>query len=391
MGVMGGGDFPTGVWFFNQFSETKFDADPSLAKAIVGEEPIIGDSCVISSYGHDGIGHQMEAKLSCIAVAEVMDNMVYAHRPMDVAQHGSNATASEMFFGIQRALSSLSSAVLFNKKTMNVQPRNPLPYIGQCHKASWFDEHIRIPACYKSSKLNETVVFTSDNCWDYFYCELKRNPKRIKTLWQTKIAPSLKEALQDSPLLRQLTKDSLLHPSIIGHEKLRVVAHVRRGDAGGRGVPANLFRALINKLIIAWGEGKPLDIVIHTDGEDEKVIRETGVEKTSDINLQVFGRDSKVSVEKACYDMIHADIFLASVSSLSNTCGLYRDKHPSTILYPENTERIGLAGLGWSMVRARGSNVLIYNNSDGQWNDAREDFFIDLIDQAISKRTLLEI
>lgn len=382
--------------------------------------------CLISAYGTDGIGHQMESKLSCIAAASVLDDVVYAHHPIDKVAHGADAESLEYFFGLQDALSKLgpSIATLFDESTMSKEKRSPLPGSSQCHKSSWFDENIRLPACHGAQeeaalgdKDNKLAVFTADNCWDFFYCELQRNPTKVKHLWYSHIAPVLSEALHLSPVFRRLravaVEQHRQRRLKANDQNIKIVAHVRRGDAGGRQLPGSYFTGLLHKLINASvltssssSHNMVVDIVIHTDGKTDAVTKEIGLEDIIEtindndnnivVNLQVFGRDNKsITVEKACFDMVHSDIFIASKSSFSITCGMYRNKHPATNVYPKDTKGYRLTNLGWSMVSAGSEdNVLFYDRMDDNdsstnkaWSDAGEEFFNGLIDHAISSTT----
>ena len=59
---------------------------PSLPMASSSMAPTRNE-CLISSFGTDGIGHQMEAKLTCIATAAALDGVAYVHYPLH-AGHG---------------------------------------------------------------------------------------------------------------------------------------------------------------------------------------------------------------------------------------------------------------------------------------------------------------
>lgn len=101
----------------------------------------VGNSnkCLISRRGNDGIGHQMEAKLSCIGAAAMFPGSVaYVHRPLESdrwtrsAEGGgggrTNRTAAndlEGLFGIPGALAALGG-LAYDDWTMETVRREPL-------------------------------------------------------------------------------------------------------------------------------------------------------------------------------------------------------------------------------------------------------------------------
>jgi hypothetical protein len=58
-----------------------------------------GQRCLLSCSGRDGIGHQIEAKLSCIAVA-IQLGFEYINFPIVQTEHNTNANHLDTFFNL---------------------------------------------------------------------------------------------------------------------------------------------------------------------------------------------------------------------------------------------------------------------------------------------------
>ena len=292
---------------------------------------------------------KIQAKLSCIAVAAASRGQLsYAHRPMDAAQHGANASKAEDFFGVGHAVPKLPYAVAYNAGTMMTRERSPLPFLGVCHETSWFDGGIRGPACEKAASGSEErrVVFQADNCFDEFYCGVIGNDQGgAAATWRNKVLPVLRGALFRTIDNRTLVSSQ--HPGI-----LLVTAHARRGDAKTRGARGAHLQSVIRGLGRAWN-GR-VNVTIHTDGHTKEVLEEIGTNSEDGrINVHALGSGDGVSLEAACLDIIRADVFLASDSSLSRACGLYRDQDPSTVVYPSSAflRPHLLARFGWTVAK----------------------------------------
>ena len=69
------------------------------------------NNCFASSASSDGIGHQMEGRLSCIGLAEMLFGISYMHKKMIQADHGINATLVaeiENYFGLSNSFGTVS-------------------------------------------------------------------------------------------------------------------------------------------------------------------------------------------------------------------------------------------------------------------------------------------
>lgn len=270
-----------------------------------------GRPCLVTSYSEDGIGHQMEAKLSCIAAAAASGgSLAYAHRPMDAAHHGADPLGAELFFGISRALSGIPSALAFDNETMVVKERSPLPWRGMCAQQSWFDKGIRNRACAEAANEPRRAVFEADNCFDEFYCGMMaKDPAATARIWREDFLPALRRTL--------MLPEGTNHTSTFerGPGVLSIAVHARRGDAKSRGAKGWHVRAITLGLARAWNG--TVDVVVHTDGARTDVLNEIGIEAGGDTGIRVraYGSGDGKTLELACMDFVQADVFLASDST----------------------------------------------------------------------------
>lgn len=171
---------------------TAFTGEVALARAAAG-------SCLITASGTDGVGHRMEAAITCIAVA-AEQNMTYVHTPLVAIEHGEHAAVMERFFGfskhyptvgelgltINTIIGATSSTIISPNTTGTdtaararaalVVARKPLPRIGSCRESRWYGTGAK--ACRRD---RSSTVHTADNCFDQFWCETRKSAE----LWET--------------------------------------------------------------------------------------------------------------------------------------------------------------------------------------------------------------
>jgi len=110
--------------------------------------------CLISQYGVDGFGHQLEGKLSCMIAAEINPNFTYIHRPFKSMEHGTHSGEAERFSGNGTGFirhEELNFNFTFQEKT-------PPVFILQAAVNQ-----------SKDIRCNDTTIYTTDNCWEYIY------------------------------------------------------------------------------------------------------------------------------------------------------------------------------------------------------------------------------
>eukprot|EP01041_Mallomonas_annulata_P004520 gene4520-8977_t len=107
--------------------------------------------CLISQFGKDGFGHQLEGKLSCIITDWFSKRMSYVHIPFGSMEHGTIGEYAEIFSG-------LGSGSVMAKDL-------PFPYSIETVSPEW------IANVNKNEliKCNKSVIYTPDNCWELIY------------------------------------------------------------------------------------------------------------------------------------------------------------------------------------------------------------------------------
>lgn len=337
--------------------------------------------CLISSQGSDGLGHQLEAKLSCIATAAVLHHeLEYVHTPIVSAEHGTDGTTFEQFVGIEKSLTSTHYAVevlhLNNdtkEQKFRLQVRDPLPRVGKCRDPSWFQPEIRQEQCRNAAYSN--TIFMADNCWDFFYCTLK----------QHKNVTLIEEAfgrLRAGYIRQKLDSDNNTS-SVSELSSLKVVVHIRRTDSGRRKISSAYYSNLIRELVSASGTNGTgrLSIVVHTDQEGTSR-RNLLPELEGSYNITIQDKNS-VTMQTVFHEMVQADIFITSRSSLSNAAALMgRPNRP--VLYPFDKKRVGLSSLrGWTLLRQSGMDATErFRRLEYMWESVNITFFAQILADA---------
>jgi hypothetical protein len=162
--------------------------------------PCVQDTCKLSSGSWDGFGHQLDAKLSCIAVAAHL-GIEYIHVPFRGHAHG---TRSQM--------EALESMLGFNESFrqsdpgLRIQPRQraapswwPAPYgrsgacSGKPYQLGWLRQMELLHNNASWAPCCKDVLYHNDNCWDYFHCH-----PDWPGIWET-VAPTIKSIYSSRP------------------------------------------------------------------------------------------------------------------------------------------------------------------------------------------------
>jgi hypothetical protein len=133
-----------------------------------------------------------------------------------------------------------------------------------------------------------------------------------------------------------------------------VAVHIRRGDAGARGVPTVWFwktlKAVVAQLKQHMGHTK-VQVWVHSDDPDiytsflQSPAR-TAIGDGAQIGIHVSANSS---LELAMTHMLAADVLILSCSSLSHALGMLSNK---TTLYPSRAHfhRTQAHWLGWHLI-----------------------------------------
>jgi hypothetical protein len=347
--------------------------------------------CHISSYGEDGIGHQMDAKISCLITASAL-NWTYVHQPMRRADHGADAVAMENLFGVSQALPLLSNAVLYDSSTMQLTTRAPLPdHVGHCAEKSWFDNYRQTcdeDATHKDSRV-AVPVYSSDNCWDYFYCRLD---SFLAQRWETILPP-----LRDS-FLRGLSG----HKSAVKHnDKLLIAMHMRMGDAGDRSADKEWCKLVLRNLLNAASlNGERVQVNVHSDATHKVVNDLLDLDDTPmKDSVTIYAKDDEnASLEGLLYDMVTADILVSSDSALSRVSAMLRTREQGSVIHPAGTIFPRVILLGWNLLRktktgdlwtleacSEVSEVLESGKACAKWDAVEKSFWSNLVQKRMTK------
>jgi len=254
--------------------------------------------CMISATGTDGFGHQLESKLSCMAVAEDI-GLDYIHVPFGSMEHGQNGSSLNEYLGLSTLHASWQPRFL--------REMRQVAWVGKCHGKSW----LRDVANGKTCKRDGRTVYIGDNCWDYFYCNGAWPDQWLK------VQPRVQQAFLDAS--KAYSVDDEGKNSTTTH----VVLHVRRGD--GIQLPLDYFERVINILARELQtDGTYAIFRVQTDGnkQDFKRFEERGV---------IVDDAASTSLETSVRRMVTADVFVASMSSLSLSAALI---NTGNVIYP---------------------------------------------------------
>ena len=279
-------------------------------------------SCAITSFSNDGVGHQLHAKLSCMAAARAVPGFYYVDRLMLNAEHATwhthgleQLTVAEL----QAAFGAPIGACYPRANTSQWHPRpggnnggGPRCHIDRGRSVSmcWAYEQDPRKSC------NANHVYSADNCWEYTSC----HDRDILSEWL---------ASQDGACVRQAFYEAHRRPPDFDASHLHVVMHVRRGDAIGRqderGTSLDYFVDYVRGMRPPPHTRTKLWLV--TD-ETQNVSEVYGRMRDAAPAGVVMGTSppsssvNSASVTRDFARMLHADVLVLSSSSLSMVAAL---------------------------------------------------------------------
>jgi hypothetical protein len=104
-------------------------------------------------------------------------------------------------------------------------------------------------------------------------------------------------------------------------EKVRVVVHLRRGDAlrhPHRVMPLDEYQRMLRKVVAAFNLiNKPYRIIVHSEGDPDELL----------VLQEEFGAELRMDVDllDVWLEFVNADVLMLSKSSFSYSAGLYSD------------------------------------------------------------------
>jgi hypothetical protein len=375
--------------------------------------------CFISSYSNDGIGHQMEAKISCLATALILNRKdatqgrwTYIHQPVNESQHGQDPAVMEELFGFSKIMSNIYDPESMELSTRELAAWPPKP-----------DEMIRIfnALCPRdNATTKKSIVLTADNCWDFFYSQNEPLPDE----WNTHVVPLLRSTiLQGSSYVQQENDYRQQTDALFPHKTERIpkrcfiVMHLRLGDSDERQMSGDWIHAVWQNLLAAqellnqqmskenetFTPVLTYQLAIHSDGSRDTVLdmlkfsNETVVfmegystlntidEKEKTIVSLYCRNDKRATLMTTVYDMLTANIFVTSDSALSHTASLLRNAtldgptvHPPTTGH-EGREQLGTI-LGRFFLKKAENDTAMLLWSDHEWNAVNSSFWTNLFE-----------
>jgi len=386
----------------------------------------------ISSAGSDGVGHQMEAKLSCLVTAAALD-MTYIHQPLHDLEHGTDPHAMEALFGLSRLVLSstgtssnagdggdddhlLPKMRMYNETTMQRVCRKPLPWVGRCDEASWFDDKLEVGTttleepddCHKdnSTTINAPPlsVCTHDNCWDFLWCHVDEAAHAWDRIRSTVRQHFLHPFLFHQQQQQQQSDDNNNNNNNNNNNMLTVALHVRQGDAGARSMNLLWCKRVLQQIAQAvrthdgqqHTRSSTVHVMIHSDASQSFIqeniqMEENDKQAAAPIQISIYGRDHPdATIERAVYDMVTSDILVASDSSLSHTAALLRHRH-QPVVHPKSNDRSRMGLLGWKMLDKHlqlcsAPPPAAEGRECAAWTATNESFWASMVATAIQSR-----
>jgi hypothetical protein len=387
--------------------------------------------CFISSYSNDGIGHQMEAKISCLATALILNSRnvtqgrwTYIHQPVNELQHGQDPAAMEELFGLSKILAD----ALYDPETMAMSTRE----IAACLPHPENMIQIFNALCPGNNKTTEkAIVFTADNCWDFFYCQNEPLPDE----WYTHVVPLLRTTILQGASYVQ--NSSRQNDALVPNKTERIpgrcfiVMHIRLGDADDRQMRGDWIQAVWRNLLMAQelvnqqrNEGNKIStpflsyqLAIHSDGERDTVLNmlkfsvgkvvlmedystpDTIDDREKAIVSLYCSNEERTRLMTTLNDMLTADIFITSDSALSHTASLLRDAsldgptvHPPTTGYEgEGREQLGtILGRFFLKKFENDTAMLLWSNHE-KWKAVDASFWTNLFKVYLSRSMVTQV
>jgi hypothetical protein len=280
--------------------------------------------CIITQYGWDGFGYQLEGKLSCIILSELWPSRFrYVHYEFQNFQHIDNSKAMSDYAENYVNLGGLGYERLsfsYHRK-MNLRDETIHGYATETSAAGMLEIE---PKC----KVHEPTVV--DNCWHILYRE--PTVSRLTNEYdagRNKILSRIRQAYLATP--KPDTGFERFNDSASGKHRTRnVVVHMRHGDSGDRfkldekkyfedGMLYYMRRFDPNRSVSAASTSSTtVRFWIETDSPEWDVYQYI-IDKFTDIVVPVNTSDSVFTV---LHRMVMADGLVTSPSSLSNAAVL---------------------------------------------------------------------
>lgn len=294
--------------------------------------------CQLSSASSDGFGHQFDAKLSCIAVAHRI-GMKYVHVPFRGNAHGESSLAPlEALVGLNQSFwtGRTSAGLRWNWRQRAAPAWWPAPYgrrgacSGKPYLYSWLllmDLARHNASAHRPALCCTNVLYTNDNCWDYFNCH-----PHWPGLWND-VKPRVQQAYFSTPKPdpEWLHGFELQQPNVQQRVRapgsaVRVAVHARFDDVGHNRLPPTWYAKAITQALDSVAAGRQHAIVrIQTNGKPRDVEPILTLLDRATLARVIVDWAANTSLSLAFHRMVISDVLVMSRSSLSNAAALLSD------------------------------------------------------------------
>ena len=282
--------------------------------------------CLITQSGVDGIGHQIEGKLSCMAMASFV-GLEYVHKPFITMQHVKDwkkmAAFFEKFFGFGTQFRSLNRTAGRMKEF-----RKNVPWVGHCKEVGWMR---KVELGQVQCEKDDYHVTSMDNCWDRMYCHGYMESGHFY-----KLVPYLHRAYfstpKPDPNWTQGFSGQMWGP--------KVAVHIRQGDSKYQ-LKLSWYAVQIEELRKRFRKqdaSHPPLFRVQTDAANPTALLK-GAPELNASDIVIDGSKSS-PLELAIHRMITADALIMSRSSLSISMALIGNQ--SIVIQPDCWDRTSL-------------------------------------------------
>tara|TARA_B110001452_G_scaffold152919_1_gene127240 strand:- start:149 stop:1267 length:1119 start_codon:yes stop_codon:yes gene_type:complete len=290
-------------------------------------------------------GHQLDAKLSCVAVAAAL-GLDYVHvpfrststKPGKPTVYWDDAKPLEGFYAFDQLYPVWRSGM----RSRSRFPTSPAwwPFNtgnfnsdlnGACSAAHFDQSWFRLVEKGEQTCCKE-YVYSSDNCWDYFNCHAD-----WPGIWD-RVAPRLRAhynaVAKPDPLWHTGWPTTFAEAAGQSGPRTNVVLHYRRGDVRFLRLPKEYYANAIRSLRAELPNPR---FRIQTDGTPDELqpllqmLRRGTGERTDPSDVTVDFRAGS-SLQHTFHRMVAAHVLVMSRSSLSMAAGLLSN---GTVLYPK--------------------------------------------------------
>ena len=288
--------------------------------------------CLVASRSFDGLGHQLEAKLSCIAATRHF-GFEYVHAAFKGKAHRENLGSLE-----RTLLPGFASAFRrYDRQRMQSRPRAPAfartfpflrpctcctppPLSSSCSALGWGNDtrsssdswllQAATNLSFRRSTCCGDTVHVADNCFDFLYCH-----PDWPGIW-TNVLPDVHRMFGKL----SLPADDAANGS--SRWGATVVLHIRCGDAFERALPIAYYARAIREMRETLGRGQHTRPPLFRVQTDAPGVHIETLLSGPDVIFDYANHADNGSLALAFQRMVSADVLVIARSSLSMAAAL---------------------------------------------------------------------